>query len=71
MTINDTKIVKAHFRGDKKFGRTMQLVEKATGRVLFEGMGWDWTKMELFSGYINQLKVIAKLAADFAAAAGS
>lgn len=30
---------KAYFRSNPKFGRTTQLIEKATGKVVFEGMG--------------------------------
>ena len=69
MTIKDTKIEKGHFRADPKFGAVTKLVEKTTGRVLFEAMGSGWTKMELWSGYVNQEGTKARLAAVFTAAA--
>jgi hypothetical protein len=61
-SLKELKVVKGHFRGDAKYGATTKLVEKATGRVLFEGMGAGWTKMELLSGYVNQEATKARLA---------
>lgn len=39
---------KAYFRGNAKFGRTTQLIEKSTGAIIFEAMG-ICTKSELIA----------------------
>ena len=53
MTISDTKAAVSYFRGDRKFGRTTTLVETATGRTLFVGMG-VCTRAELWAAYTCQ-----------------
>ncbi len=37
--MRDLKAVPAHFRGDRRFGRTTKLVHVPTGTVMFEAMG--------------------------------
>lgn len=52
---NNYKTEKSYFRGNAKFGRTTKLVEKSTGKVVFEGMG-ICTKTELIKSmeYANR-----------------
>ena len=50
MTITNTTTQKAYFRNNPQFGRTTKLIEKATGRVLFEGMG-ICSRKELWKTY--------------------
>ncbi len=50
MTISQTTAQKAYFRNDPNFGRTTKLVEKASGRVLYEGMG-IFTRRQLWASY--------------------
>lgn len=52
MKINDTKTVAAHFHDNPRYGRTTRLVSKATGEVLFEGMG-SHTRRALWKTYTN------------------
>jgi hypothetical protein len=39
LTEKNTTAVKGYFKGNARFGRITKLVIKATGVVLFEGMG--------------------------------
>lgn len=50
MNITDTTIRKGYFNDNPRFGRTTTLVEKATGVVLFEGMG-VCTRKQLWAAY--------------------
>ena len=52
MTVNDTKAVAGHVGGNSRFGRTTKLVLKATGEVLFEGLG-DHTRRALWKTFTN------------------
>lgn len=46
---------KAYFRGNSRFGRTTQLIEKTTGNVVFEGMGICSKKSLIQSmNYVNK-----------------
>lgn len=62
MTIDpkSVKAVPAYFRNIKSRGRTTRLVEKVTGKVVFEGMG-VCTKADLIRGHEANRELIAKL----------